>query len=163
VRPRTAFVSALSLIFVTGCNLLNGRCTYELRSLEVSGSVDNAGGQPASAQLALSEQRGSLQGQSIHWLVTADALKGHVLSATFKDNADLSKVLLDLTVANADRPEISQGATSTSSGANLAGFHDILDAGRGVVELQTDLGAQPTIRIPVDATSSSGWVRPFCS
>lgn len=152
-----------ALLLVTGCNLLNGRCTYELRSLEASGSVTDAGGQSATAQLALSEQRGSIQGQSINWLVTGDALKGHVLSASLKDNADLSKVLLDLTVASADRPEVSQGATDTSTGASLAGFHDILEAGRGVVELQTDLGGQPTIRIPVVATSSSGWVRPFCS
>ena len=148
---------------LSSCNLLSGRCTYEIRSLEGAGSVSDAGDVLATAELSLSEQRGSLQSQSIYWLVLGPSLKGHVLSAAFKDGADLSRVLLDLPLASVDRPEISQGAVGSTTGANLGGFHDILVAGRGVIELQTDLSSRPVIQSPITAPNSGDWIRPYCS
>lgn len=152
----------LALAF-SGCNLFSGKCTYELRSLDVAGQFNQNGAAFATAQVTLSEQRGSLQGQSIAWLVTADALKGHVTSASIKDSSNPSQVLLNLPIATADRPEISQGAASSSMGANLAGFHDMLAAGHGIVELQTDDPSQPTIAIALVPTSVGDWIRPYCS
>jgi len=48
-------------------------------------------------------------------------------------------------------------------GANLAGFHDILAAGRGIIELQTDNSFQSTVSVPLTPTSAGDWVRPYCS
>ena len=155
---RTAFYPLVALAF-SGCNLLNGKCTYELRSLDASGQFNQNGSALAAAQITLSEQRGSLQGQSIYWLVTSTDLKGHVTSASFNP----SQVLLDLPLATADRPEITQGATGSGERANLGGFHDIIATGRGVIELQTDLSSQPTVTIQLVGTNVGDWIRPYCS
>ncbi|HST08183.1 MAG TPA: hypothetical protein VLJ83_08415 [Gemmatimonadaceae bacterium] len=152
----------LIVVAFTGCDLLGGKCTYELRTLDASGKITDSGTDVAAATLTLSEQRGSLQGQSVSWLITGSA-KGHVLSASFKDSTDPAHVLLDLPIASADRPEISQGAASSSTGVALAGFHTILAAGHGVIELQTDFAGQLTIQIPMIADNDTDWIRPNCS
>jgi hypothetical protein len=162
MRYRYAFYPLAAIAFAS-CDLLSGKCTYETRGLEARGSVSDGSTQPPSATMNLGEQRGSLAGQSLYWLITAADLKGHVLSASFKDGANLSKVLLDLGVAPAGREEISQGATSTQAGANLGGFRDIFVAGRGVIELQTDLPSRPIVQIPLAVTNSTDWFRPNCS
>jgi hypothetical protein len=161
MRLRLLLYPIAALAF-SGCNLLRGRCDYELRSLQADGVVSNGDTELASATIGVSEERGSIQGQSILWLITG-SLKGHVLSASFKDGADLSHVLLDLPIAAAERTEISQGTASSATGAPIAGFHDILASGRGVIELQTDLSASPTIQIPMTVTTSGDWIRPYCS
>jgi len=46
----------------------------------------------------------------MYWLLTGTTLKGHVLTASLRDASDLSIVRVDLPLASADRPEISQGA-----------------------------------------------------
>jgi hypothetical protein len=147
----------------SSCNLVRGKCTYELRTLDAIGSVTQNGTELVSAQLSLSEQRGSLQGQALLWLVTGDQLKGHVLSASFKDSSNPSQVLLDLPVASASLPEISRGAVSSATGATLAGFHDILAAGRGIVEIHTDMSSQPTITVQLTPANATDWIRPYCS
>jgi len=159
MRPPMILVLAFAF---TGCNAFNGKCTYELRSLDATGAVSESGSELAASEISLSEQRGSLQGQSLNWVVTSSTLKGHVLSAALKDNANPSQVLLDLPIASADRPEISRGTAASATGANLAGFHDILAAGRGIVELHTDLSSRPVIQIPL-AGNNTDWIRPYCS
>lgn len=161
MRLRAALYTALAFA-LSSCSLLD-KCTYELRDLEAAGTVSDNGSQLASVQINLGEQRGSLQGQSMYWLVTGADLKGHVTSVSFKDVSDPSHVLLDLGVASADRSEISQGATGSASGANLGGFHNIIAAGRGLIELQTDSPDRPTIQITLAVTSSTDWTRPNCS
>ena len=153
---------ALTVMF-SGCNALSGKCTYELRSLEVAGAATESGSELAAGEMSLSEQRGSIQGQSLTWVVTSTTLKGHVLSASLKDNANPSQVLLDLPIASADRPEITRGTAASATGANLAGFHDILAAGRGLVELRTDLSSRPVIQIALAAATNGDWIRPYCS
>ena|SRR5437762_1403164 len=153
----------LLALALSGCNLLSGKCTYELRSLDAAGQFNQNGSTLAAAQVTLSEQRGSLQGQSISWLVTSTDLKGHVTSASFKDSSNPGQVLLALPLASADRPEISQGAARSAEGANLGGFHDIIVAGRGVIELQTDLPSQPTVMVQLAPTNAGDWIRPYCS
>ncbi|HEY1951822.1 MAG TPA: hypothetical protein VGG76_03360 [Gemmatimonadaceae bacterium] len=155
------FLSLASALLFSGCNLVGGRCSYQLRSLDAAGTVSSNGTELASAQWTSSEQRGSLQGQSVAWLITG-SLKGHVTAVSFKDSADPSKVLLDLTVASADKSEISRGAASSSTGAAIAGFHDIVAAGRGIIELQTDLSTTPTV-IALTVSSDSDWITPYCS
>ena len=152
----------LILLAFTACDLLGGKCTYELRTLDASGKISDSGTDLAAATVTLSEQRGSLQGQSVSWLITGSA-KGHVISASFKDSTDPAHVLLDLPIASADRAEISQGAASSGSGATLAGFHTILAAGHGMIELQTDFAGQLTIQIPLAMDNDTDWIRPNCS
>jgi hypothetical protein len=145
------------------CNLVSGKCTYEIRATDATGQINQNGAQFATAQVTLSEQRGSLQGASINWLVTSDALKGHVTSASFKDSSDPSQVKLNLPLAAADRPEITQGSAGSVTGANIGGFRDIIVAGHGMIELQTDLSSQPTVTVPLTPTTSGDWIRPYCS
>jgi hypothetical protein len=148
----------LAALAFSGCNLVAGKCSYEIRSTDAQGQVSGS----VTAQVTLSEQRGSLQGQSFQWLVTSEGLKGHVTSASFKDSSNPGQVLLDLPLSSADRPEITTGGVSTNSGANLAGFRDIIVAGHGVVEMQTDLSSQP-ITIQLTPTTIGDWIRPYCS
>ncbi len=151
---------------LSSCNLVRGKCSYELRSLDAAGTINQNGAELVSAQLSLSEQRGSLQGQALVWLVTGDPIKGHVLSASFKDSSNPSQVLLDLPLSGPALPEITRGAVSSATGATLAGFHDILAAGRGIIEIQTDLysvDSQNTITIQLTPVNAPDWIRPYCS
>jgi hypothetical protein len=150
-------------LMIGACNLFNGRCTYEVRSIQLAGSASQTGTQIARAEASFSEQRGSLEGGSLYWIVTGSTLKGHVLSAALKDAQNPSQVLLELPLAPAERNEIAQGATDTRGGANLGGYYDIFSVGRGIVELQTDLSARPAVVIPLAVTGSENWARPYCS
>jgi len=150
-------------VMIGACNLFNGRCTYEVRSIQLAGRASQSGTQIAAAEASFSEQRGSVSGGSLYWLVTGSTLKGHVLSASLKDAQNPSQVLLDLPLAPAERNEIAQGATDTRSGANLSGYYGIFSVGRGIVELQTDLSSRPTVVIPLEVTGSEDWSRPYCS
>lgn len=162
MRPHNAFLPVLALA-LSSCNLVAGKCSYEIRSLDASGQFNQNGSVLATAQITMSEQRGSLQGQSIYWLVTGDALKGHVTSASFRDSSSPSQVLLDLPLATADRTEISQGTTGSNDGVNLGGFHDLIVAGRGIIQLQTDNSAQPTVIVQLTPANVGDWIRPYCS
>jgi hypothetical protein len=148
---------------ISGCNLVSGKCTYEIRTTNAAGQIDQGGAQFAAAQVTLSEQRGSLQGASVSWLVTSDDLKGHVTSASFKDSSNPSQVRLNLPLAAADRPEITQGSAGSITGADIGGFHDIIVAGHGMIELQTDMSSQPTVIVPLTPTTTGDWIRPYCS
>jgi hypothetical protein len=70
---------------------------------------------------------------------------------------------LDLPLATADRPQISEGAMSTREGVNFGGIHDLLAAGRGIVELQTDMPSSPTVTILLIPHRIGDWIRPNCS
>ena len=154
------FYPLLTLVFV-GCRAFGG-CTYEVRDLDASTTISENVGVADSAQIRLEENRGSINATSMSWLVTAPTLKGHVLSASFKDAADLSQVRLGLTLAASDRAEITQGSAETRSGANLGGIHDILASGRGVIQLQTDDPSRPTVTFALTAQSVGDWIRPNC-
>ena len=134
-----------------------GNCSYEVRDLDTSSPIS-----VNSAQVRLEENRGSINGTTMSWVVTAPSLKGHVLSAAFKDAADLSTVRLVLPLAPAAQAEITQGSADTRSGANLGGVRDILASGRGVIQLQTDDPTRPTITFALAAHNIGDWFRPNC-
>jgi hypothetical protein len=144
-----------------GCSSF-GNCNYEVRDLDVSTTITESVGVPDSAQIRLEENRGSINGTSMSWLVTAPTLKGHVLSASFKDAADLSTVRFDLPLAPAAQAAITQGSADTRSGANLGGVHDILANGRGVIQLQTDNPSRPTVTFALTSHNVGDWFRPNC-
>ncbi|HKR09586.1 MAG TPA: hypothetical protein VJS39_10380 [Gemmatimonadaceae bacterium] len=155
-------LTALIALAVSSCNLVGGRCTYELRSFDGQGSGTIGTTAVATAQVNLSEQRGSIVRQTFSWLVTG-SLKGHVTSASFKDGTNPDQVLLDLPVLGADRMSILEGVADSREGATIAGFHDILASGNSGIELKTDDPFSSTVIIPIKQVNSSGWVRPYCS
>jgi hypothetical protein len=157
---RYVFCVLLTLA-IGGCRAFGG-CTYEVRDLTASTTVSESGAVADSAQIRLEENRGSINGTSMSWLVTGPTLKGHVLSASFKDAADLSTVRLDLPLASTAQAEITQGSAETRSGANLGGVHDILASGRGVIQLQTDNPSRPTVTFALAAQNVGDWIRPNC-
>jgi hypothetical protein len=158
MRQRYVLYPLLTLAF-GGCRAFGG-CTYEVRVLNASTTISESGAVADSAQIRLQEDRGSINGTSIFWLVTGPTLKGHVLSASFKDAADLSTVRLDLPLAPAPQAAITQGSAETRSGANLGGVHDILASGRGVIQLQTDDPSRPTVTFALAAQDVGDWIRP---
>jgi len=160
--PRPSFALILIAFAVSACNLVGSHCTYELRSFDGQGSGTIGTTEVASAQVNLSEQRGSIVRQTFSWQVTG-SLKGHVTSAAFKDGTNPDQVLLDLPVLGPDQISILQGVADTRQGANLAGFHDILASGNSGIELKTDDPSAPTVIIPITQVNGSGWVRPYCS
>jgi hypothetical protein len=139
-----------------------GNCSYEVRDLDASTTISENVGVADSAQVRLEENRGSINGTTMSWLVTAPTFKGHVLAASFRDAADLSTVRLTLTLAASDRPEIAQGSADTRTGANLGGVHEILASGRGVIQLQTDDPSRPTVTFALAAHDVGDWFRPNC-
>jgi hypothetical protein len=115
-----------------------------------------------SARIRLEENRGSINNTSMYWLVTAPTLKGHVLSAEFKDVADLPTVRLNLPLAPTAQAEITQGTADTRSGANLGGVRDMLLSGRGEIQLQTDDPSRPTVTFALAPHGIGDWFRPNC-
>ena len=147
-------------VFLSGCNL--GKCIYEIRSLQAS-QVVGSGADTVGANINLSERRDSDPSKDLYWIISGPSIKGHVTSAELKDAGDLSKVVLSLPIAPADRPVISESAVSTRQGRDLNGYWEIFSANRGVIEIRTDLPARPLITIPLNVTSKNDWTRPNCS
>ena len=160
MRLRYLFYPLLTFAF--GSCRVFGSCNYEVRDLDASSTISESGAVADSAQIRLEENRGSINGTSMTWLVTGATLKGHVLSASFRDAADLSTVRLDLPLAPAAQAEITQGSAETRSGANLGGVHDILASGRGVIQLRTDDASRPTVTFALAAQNVGDWIRPNC-
>ncbi len=155
----------LALIVLSSCAYFDA-CNYETRSVQASGEANTNGVQMAAAQIVLSEQRGSDPDRSIYWIITGANVKGHVVSAAFKDSSDPSSVLLALPLSTAAQASISEGTKTDKTGANLSGFFDLVSAGRGIVEIQTDFYAidgNNVITVPVTVTQRQDWVRPNCS
>ena len=154
------------LIAMSGCAYFD-RCIYEIRSLQASGRAVENGIELVAVQMTLSEQRETDPNKSIYWLLTGDSMKGHVVSAAFKDSSDPSRVLLALPVSSASQATLSEGARSeTTDGVDLTGFFDLVSAGRGIVEIQTDfygIDSNRVITVPVTVTQKQDWVRPNCS
>ena len=147
-------------IFLTGCDL--GKCIYEVRGLQAGGVV-GASADTVGSFISLSEQRDSDPSKDMYWIVSGPSVKGHVTSVDLKDAADLSRVVLSLPIAAADRPVISESVVSTKEGANLSAYWDMFSANRGVIEVRTDLPARPLITIPLTVADKTDWIRPNCS
>ena len=162
LRPFLPF----ALIAMSSCSYFD-RCTYEIRSLQASGHAVENGVEMVAVQMTVSEQRETDPNKSIYWLITGDNVKGHVVSASFKDSSDPSRVLLSMPISSASQATISEGARSeTTDAVDLSGFFDLVSAGRGIVEIQTDfygIDGSPVITVPVTVTSKQDWVRPNCS
>ena len=153
----------LVAIVASNCMLLNGKCVYEIRSLQGSGHVFEGEEEIVRSALQLSESRESDPLKAMYWLITGATLNGHVTSATFRDSADPTRTLFTFALAASDQTKISEGSVSTRTGANVDGFFELISAGRGVIRLETDLQTRPTIIMPLEVTQRQDWTRPNCS
>ncbi|MFL5634820.1 MAG: hypothetical protein ACJ78J_12045 [Gemmatimonadaceae bacterium] len=156
-------VAPVVALLASNCMLLSGRCIYEIRSLQASGRVEENGVELVTAQITQAERRDSDPEKSTYWLVLGASLKSHVTSATLRNSADPARVMLTLPVFPSNQAQISEGYVSTNTGAALGGFWDVLGANTGVIQLETDLAAQPTVTIPLIVTQKQNWTRPYCS
>ncbi len=144
------------------CALLNGGCDFESRDVRAAGRIDEGGALLVSADVSVHETRGGLTQGEVHGQVDGPTLKGHVLSALIKDAAGSSRTVV-LTVAPASSSSLAYGGEDAKSGFDLSGFHEVLVANNGIVEIKTDIPSRPTILVPLLVTLVTGWVRPNCS
>jgi len=147
-----------------GCRLFDfDSCLYEIRSVEVTGSLSEGGGELLFGSISFSEQRDYQPDKSMLWLIRSAPLLGHVTSATLKDFSDDTKVLYTFplnTTSQTDR--VSSGYVTETSGANLNGIFDVLSNDRGVIEVKTDLPGKGTLRILPGRVFDQDWTRPKC-
>jgi hypothetical protein len=142
--------------------LLDGRCIYELRSLEASGQA-LTDADSVSGEVTLFEQRDSDPSKSMHYLIIGPTLQSHVLSASFRDAQNPSVVLADLALDAPTQGTLAEGELSDRSGTNLNGYFELITAGRGILVVETDLSSTPSITIPLTVTQRQNWTRPYCS
>ncbi|HVF38410.1 MAG TPA: hypothetical protein VM939_00830 [Gemmatimonadaceae bacterium] len=149
----------------SGCtNPFSGACIYEIRSVEVSGSVTlPTTTEPIFAEMNLGERRDNDPDKFIYWRVSSTSLKGRVTSAVLKDARALTIPLYTFPLLGVERPPIVEGSVNQQMGANLNGFYDILAGGNGLIELRTDLPDRTLISIPLLVKSKQDWTRPNCS
>jgi hypothetical protein len=142
--------------------LLNGRCIYELRSLQASGQT-LIGADSVAGQVSLFEQRDSDPYKSMYYLLVSSPLKSHVLTASFRDARSPSLILVNLPLDAPTEAPIAEGEVDDRTGTNLNGYFEMIVAGRGTLVLETDLSSTPSITIPLVVTEKQDWARPYCS
>jgi hypothetical protein len=162
VKRVHGLVLLLLPLLASSCLLLNGRCIYELRSLQASGQVIS-GVDSIAGQVSLFEQRDSDPNKSMYYLVVSPTLKSHVLSASFRDSGNPSQILVSLPLAAPTQEAIAEGELSDRNGTNLNGYFELIAAGRGLLVLETDLSSASSITIPLTVTQKQDWTRPYCS
>jgi hypothetical protein len=159
---RLLSLAAISLA-ASNCMLLSGRCVYELRGVNTSGSVLITSSDSVHAELTVDEQRDFEPDKNMSWQITGPSLKGHVTRITLEDNSASPRTLYDFPLAPSSIPMLSNGFVRHSEGANLNGFFDLLGDNRGFIIIRTDLTAQPIVTIRLLTTFKSDWNRPYCS
>ena len=147
----------------SNCMLLSGRCVYELRGVNTSGSTLITSIDSVHAEVIVDEQRDFEPDKNMSWQITGPSLKGHVTRITLEDNSASPRTLYDFPLAPSSIPMLSNGFVRQSEGANLNGFFDLLGANRGFVIIRTDLAAQPIVTIRLLTIFKSDWNRPYCS
>jgi hypothetical protein len=159
-------VRQLALLLVpllaSSCLLLNGRCIYELRSLQASGQA-MSGADSIAGQVSLFEQRDSDPNKSMYYLLVSPTLKSHVLSASFRDTRNPSQILASLPLDAPTQDPIAEGELSDRNGTSLDGYFELITAGRGILVLEMDLSSSSSITIPLTVTQKQDWTRPYCS
>jgi hypothetical protein len=157
---RLAFL--LLPLLASSCLLLNGRCIYELRSLQASGQVIS-GADSIGGQVSLFEQRDSDPNKSMYYLLVSPTLKSHVVSASFRDSRNPSQILVSLPLDAPTQDPIAEGELSDRNGSSLDGYFELITAGRGILVLEMDLSSSSSITIPLAVTQKQDWTRPYCS
>jgi hypothetical protein len=153
-------LSLLLLVLVGGCSILDfDSCLYELRATEASGQLLEGTSEVLYARVNIGEQRDHQPDKSMLWELRGTPLQGHVTSAVFRDAADESKTLFTFPLTGGG---ISSGYVTETGGANLNGFFEVVAAGRGVVNVRTDIAGRESLRVTLAKTFQNDWYRPKC-
>jgi hypothetical protein len=148
---------------LSSCRIIDfDSCLYELRTVDVTGSLSENGNELLNAHLNVGEQRDYEPDKSMSWGLRGASLKGHVTSAVFRDAADPAKTLYVFPLSNPSPDFISSGYVTQNEGASLSGFFGVLAAERGVVDLRTDLPGRDSIRVVLKKNFQQDWYRPKC-
>ena len=147
----------------SSCSLLRGRCLYESRAVQATGSVLTSATDSASAILSEGEQRDYQPNRSFSWQILGPDLKNHVKSIALFESSTASPARYDFPVHPATTPWLSTGSVSENEGANLSGMFDLLSARNAVIRMTTDLPDKPVVTIPLSRVQKEDWSRPYCS
>jgi hypothetical protein len=170
-RSRSTVLRGLIFIAVPtlflGC-ILTGPCP-DVRFVAVAGSVIEGGMEVASATVDLQARRKSFDPITITWQFRAPSLEGHITSAVLVNSTQPVPILLNLPIREPIEPWGYQyayfGTMEQHSGDPtplLGGIFEVLAADDGVLELTTDLPAQPLVRIPLAVTKKTDWHEGGC-
>jgi hypothetical protein len=156
-------VYVLVVAAIGGCRLLDfDSCLYELRGVQVEGTLSEAATEVMSVNIVVSEQRDYQPDKNMSWGFRSASLKGHVTSAVLRDASDETKILYQFPLQNLANDYFSSGFVRQSEGANLNGLFAVLSDGRGVVELRTDLPGKETVKYQPPRKYVQNWNRPKC-
>lgn len=160
--------AALALpLYMSGCGLISGRCTYETRHVLADGAVMNGAMVEANGSLHVGGTRGSLNHRSLSWTITTSSLAGHITGLRLVDSTDPATTLLDLPVTyHPSSPETILGDVRQEADASspaLGGIFEIVRSNRAVLHIATDLPDRPQVTLQLTVVQSDDWSRPFCS
>jgi hypothetical protein len=165
-RIRSAALVALPL-YMSGCALISGRCTYETRHVLAEGAILDGPMVVANGSLHVGGTRGSLNHRSVSLTVTTSALAGHITGLRLVDSSDPATTLLDLPITDSPSSpgtvfgELRQEADASSPA--LGGIFEIVRSNRAVIHITTDLPDRPPLTLPLMVVQTDDWHRPFCS
>jgi hypothetical protein len=155
-------------IVISGCGIITGAC-QDVRFVSVAGSVVEGGFPVASVEAYLYAYRGARPGLTFYWQFSAASLEGHITSVALVHSARPVPILLQLPIREPLEPwgyayayegTLEQHAGETTPA--LGGIFEVLAASDGVLELTTDLSAQPLVRIPLAVTEKADWHESAC-
>ena len=155
-------------IVMWACGILSPEC-HDERFVAVAGSVIDGGTQLAGVTANLHADKGLQPRLVFTWQFTAPSLEGHVTSADLVSSTRPVPILLNLPIREPLEPWGYQyayfGTMEQRVGEItplLGGIFELLAAGDGVLELTTDLPAQPLVRIPLAVTQKADWHESAC-
>ncbi|HEX6574045.1 MAG TPA: hypothetical protein VF042_03665 [Gemmatimonadaceae bacterium] len=156
---------ALVIVSVSfsGCNLLNGRCLYELRNVVASGSVALTPTDSVLVELQETEQRDYEPNKDFSWQITGPSLKGHVQRIVLLPSSASSTPSFEFPLSGDNTPVLTSGFVHQSTGANINGFYDLLSSRTAIVRITTDIPGRTTVDVPLPNVQKTDWNRPYCS
>ena len=147
----------------SSCALLSGRCLYETRGVDVSGSVATSATDSASAMLVVGEQRDYEPDRNFSWQILGADLRNHVQTIVLLETATASVPRFNFPLHPSTIPPLSSGFVRESEGTDLRGMFDVLSSGKAVIRITTDLPDKASVVIPLTHVQRSDWSRPYCS
>ena len=163
---RWAALVALPL-YLSGCALISGRCTFESRHVLAEGSILDGPMVVANGSLQVAGTRGSLNHRSVDWTINASSLAGHVTGLRLVDSSDPATTLLDLPIEyHPSSPGTILGGLRQEADAAspaLGGIFEIVRSNRAVLHITTELPDRAQETLPLTVVESEDWNRPFCS
>ena len=159
---RLPFLAGI-VVLATSCNILSGRCLYELRNAQAFGGVSLGGADSLTASIVETEQRDYQPDKDMSWQIVAPALKGHVQKIVLLESGTATAPRYDFTIAPETVSALSNGFVSQSGGADLNGFYDLLTSGTAVIRVTTDIPGKTQIDLVLQNVQKTDWNRPYCS